>query len=137
MALTSRAVDASGDGAVVVGFSQAPTGAKRAFVWDAEDGMRDLRDVLVGTYGFDLTGWTLTDANGISDDANVLVLGRNEALFIPKGSSYWFDSSGDDKLIILRTGTQRGSDRIIDGRTVPSQRTARGAQHVEPKELPF
>jgi mannose-6-phosphate isomerase-like protein (cupin superfamily) len=73
----------------------------------------------------------------LDNDANVLLVGRNEAVHIPRGSSYWFESSGAEKLIILRTGTQLGSDRIIDGKLVPSQRTTGNAKHLKPKELPF
>ena len=39
-----------------------------AFIWDAQNQMRDLRDVLVNDFSLDLTGWTLTQATGISDD---------------------------------------------------------------------
>ena len=70
-------------------------------------------------------------------DENVVVAGQYDAIFLPRGSSYWFESSGTDKLIILRTGTQTGSDRIIDGRLVKSQRTPENGVFVQPKELPF
>jgi len=43
-----------------------------AFVWDQTHGMRDLQVVLVGL-GLDLTGWTLTEATGISDDGLTIV----------------------------------------------------------------
>ena len=54
-----------------------------------------------------------------------------------RGSSYWFHSSSDTKLIMLRTGSEQGSDRLIGGQIVPSRRTGPGAERVEPKELPF
>jgi quercetin dioxygenase-like cupin family protein len=73
----------------------------------------------------------------IEDDDNVVVANKHDAIFLPRGTSYWFLSSGDEKLIILRTGTETGSDRIIEGRTVPSQRTKGNAEYVQPKELPF
>ena len=70
-------------------------------------------------------------------DENVVVAGRYDAIFLPRGSHYWFESTGAEKLIILRTGTQPGSDRIIEGRLVSSNRTREDAAHVQPKELPF
>jgi hypothetical protein len=42
-----------------------------AFIWDATNGMRDLKTVLED-YGLDLTGWTLTEARAISDDGTVI-----------------------------------------------------------------
>jgi hypothetical protein len=44
-----------------------------AFIWDADNGMRSLQDVLTGDFGLDLTGWTLEKARGISDDGTVIV----------------------------------------------------------------
>jgi probable HAF family extracellular repeat protein len=62
------AVFVSADGAVVVG-----TGYPRdPFIWDATNGIRNLRDVLVSR-GLDLTGWTLTAATGISADGLTIV----------------------------------------------------------------
>lgn len=71
------------------------------------------------------------------EDENVLVANQYDAIHLPAGTAYWFTSTGEDKLIILRTGTETGSDRIIEGRLVPSQRTTSNAEHVEPRELPF
>ncbi len=74
----SHAHDVSGDGAIVVGYSGYDT--PRAFIWDAHDGMRDLRDVLVNDFGLDLTGWRLARALGISDDGMTIVgVGYNPA----------------------------------------------------------
>ena len=73
----------------------------------------------------------------IESDDNIVVANKYDAVFLPKGTSYWFESSGGEKLIILRTGTETGSDRIIGGRTVPSRRTTAGAERVLPRELPF
>ena len=44
----------------------------RAFIWDAQDGMRDLQTLLV-SLGADLTGWSLTEARAISADGRVIV----------------------------------------------------------------
>ncbi|MBN1556462.1 MAG: hypothetical protein JXA11_17105 [Phycisphaerae bacterium] len=68
----SKAADASADGSRIVGYGCVPTGI-HAFVWDAENGMRDLNDLLVDEFGVDLTGWTLQNATGISDDGTVIV----------------------------------------------------------------
>ena len=62
----------SGDGTVVVGSSWSEAGAE-AFVWDATNGMRSLRALLVDQHELDLTGWTLMSANGVSDDGQTIV----------------------------------------------------------------
>lgn len=71
------------------------------------------------------------------EDDNVVVANKFDAIHLPAGTAYWFTSTGEDKLIILRTGTETGSDRIIEGRLVPSQRTTANAEFVEARELPF
>ena len=43
-----------------------------AFIWDQSNGIRILQDVLIDL-GLDLTGWTLTEATGISDDGLTIV----------------------------------------------------------------
>ena len=65
--LYSAALDASADGSVIVGDSGG------AFIWDAENGIRNLQDVLVNDFDLDLTGWTLWSAEGISDDGLTIV----------------------------------------------------------------
>jgi quercetin dioxygenase-like cupin family protein len=73
----------------------------------------------------------------LEDDANEIVVDKYEAVFLPKGTNYWFTSTGDTTLIILRVGTQQGSDRIIDGQLVKSHRTAETGKFAPAKELPF
>ena len=50
---------------LVVGFADDATG-QRAFIWDAVNGMRDLQVLLEAELGSDLTGWTLTEASGMT-----------------------------------------------------------------------
>ncbi len=81
----------SGDGSIVVGSasleslnadsSVSPTNNINApFLWDEARGMRDLADVLQLDYGLDLSGWTLNEATGISDDGSTIIgNGRNPA----------------------------------------------------------
>lgn len=66
----SEALAVSADGSVIVGGSISGDSGYmgEAFIWDAENGMRSLRDVLTTEYGFDLTGWHLYKATGISAD---------------------------------------------------------------------
>ena len=71
----------------------------------------------------------------IDDDANVVVAGQYEAVYLPRGTNYWFLSSGSTKLIMIRVGTEQGSDRIIDGELVLSRRAS--AARAPVKELPF
>lgn len=73
----------------------------------------------------------------LESDDNILRVGKFEAVFLPKGSNYWFHSAGNEKLIMLRVGTETGSDRIIDGQVVKSNRTTERANHAPVKELPF
>lgn len=72
--LESEANDASVDGGVIVGSSSLDFNSyPEAAIWDAEHGMQLLHDVLVDDYGFDLSGWTLREAEAISDDGKVIV----------------------------------------------------------------
>ncbi len=68
----SCAIDVSADGSIIVGYGYTAAGST-AFIWDADNGMRNLRDVLVNEYGLDLTGWILSWANGISADGTTIV----------------------------------------------------------------
>lgn len=61
------AVAASGDGSIIVGM------AGSAFIWDANHGIRNLKEVLMLRYQFDLADWTLTEATAISADALTIV----------------------------------------------------------------
>jgi mannose-6-phosphate isomerase-like protein (cupin superfamily) len=73
----------------------------------------------------------------LENDDNIVVAKAMEAVFLPKGTNYWFHSSGDQKLVMLRVGTEQGSDRIIDGKLVKSNRTGDSARYAPAKELPF
>lgn len=66
----SNAYAVSGDGEIIVGGSNGDEGA---FIWDAENGTRSIKDVLELDYGLDLTGWTLRNAQGISSDGLTFV----------------------------------------------------------------
>jgi uncharacterized membrane protein len=66
----SEANSVSADGSTIVGVVHAP--AERAFIWDEVAGMRFL-DVVLTDLGLDLTGWTLGEATGISNDGRVIV----------------------------------------------------------------
>ena len=68
----SFAFDMSADGSVVVGQGNGVLG-REAFIWDATNGMQNLKDFLESQLGLDLTGWTLTDAWDISADGNTIV----------------------------------------------------------------
>ena len=73
----SRAMAVSGDGSVIVGDSaKADWSDCRAFVWTAEDGMRDLREVLAAL-GADMDGWALWRACDVSDNG-LIIVGRGD-----------------------------------------------------------
>jgi probable HAF family extracellular repeat protein len=55
------ATGVSSDGLLVVG-----NGSFGPFIWDSVNGMRNLHDLLTIDYGLNLTGWTLSEATGIS-----------------------------------------------------------------------
>ena len=69
--LRSRAKDLTADSSLVVGNSDTALGSE-AFIWDNTNGMQRLSDVLIGL-GLNLTGWTLTDAAGITNDGRFVV----------------------------------------------------------------
>jgi probable HAF family extracellular repeat protein len=70
----SEASATNGYGTLVGGFSQSTTGApKKAFIWDATNGIRDLATEVLTPAGVDLTGWTLAEVTGMSMDGSVLV----------------------------------------------------------------
>ena len=65
------------DGSVIVGIGNTDLGDE-AFIWDATNGIRNLRMVLITDYGLDLTNWTLREARGISADGLTIVgIGTN------------------------------------------------------------
>jgi probable HAF family extracellular repeat protein len=74
----SRANGVSADGSVVVGDAFSP--GNEAIIWDADHGMRLLRDALVNEFGLgvSLAGWTLYSATGVSANGQVIVgYGKN------------------------------------------------------------
>lgn len=70
----SQAWCISDDGSIVVGRSTVGRNFDvEVFIWDANNGMRNLKDVLEIEYGLDLTGWKLEWARGISQDGSTIV----------------------------------------------------------------
>jgi len=78
--IVSEAFDVSADGSVVVGESEYDG----AFIWTDPTGMLDPEDVLTAL-GVDLTGWSLGDAMGISDDG-LTIVGTGQS---PSGIEGW------------------------------------------------
>ena len=70
----SEAFDVSGDGSIVVGY-RLGMGDYEAFIWDVDNGLRDVKDVLKDDYDLtdDVNDWDLRYATGISDDGTVIV----------------------------------------------------------------
>lgn len=83
--LNEVAWDASASGSVIVGSRGYGPGA-RAFIWDAQNGMRDLQTVLESVLGYALPAWTLTEARGISDDG-LTITGIGSFAFNPPQAS--------------------------------------------------
>jgi probable HAF family extracellular repeat protein len=65
----------SADGSVVVGnyLNDNNDGRFGAFIWTSATGMRNLQDMLVNDLGYNLTGWSLGFAQGISADGRWVV----------------------------------------------------------------
>jgi uncharacterized membrane protein len=72
------------DGSIVVG-DTASAGGQVAFIWDATNGMRSLRDVLINDYALPLAGWTLTVAHAMTPDGSVIVGGGINPAGAPEG----------------------------------------------------
>ncbi|MBK8270786.1 MAG: PEP-CTERM sorting domain-containing protein [Planctomycetes bacterium] len=106
----SSATAVSADGSIIVGQGTASTG-EVAFIWDQSHGMRDLRELLVGDFGLDLTGWTLRYVSDISADGRVIVgtginpAGDNEAFraVVPEPGSVTLLCFASCLILIRRT----------------------------------
>ncbi|MBX3376388.1 MAG: hypothetical protein KF678_05230 [Phycisphaeraceae bacterium] len=76
----SFAFAANADGSVIVGMATiegapgpfGPGSASRAFIWDAQNGMRDLQATLMAA-GAPMTGWNLKEARAVSADGRTIV----------------------------------------------------------------
>ena len=122
----------SGDGDIVLPGSERLSGVIKRYAAGGENRMH--------THPSEDHTFYILQGQGtfrIENDDNVLVADAFDAIHLPAGTAYWFESTGGEKLIILRVGTETGSDRIIGDRLVTSRRTTAGAKHVEPRELPF
>lgn len=51
----------------MVGISDFTSG-NEAFIWDQGSGMQNFQGALVGTYSLELTGWHLSEVQGVSSD---------------------------------------------------------------------
>lgn len=72
--LYSFAEGTSASGDCIVGTSQDGMGTFEAMLWNDVQGLRRLRDVLEDLgLGAELAGWTLTQANDVSDDCTTVV----------------------------------------------------------------
>lgn len=66
--------DVSADGRVIVGmaYTDAANTNSTAYYWDTANGLRPV-DKMLTEAGLDLEGWTLTSAQGVSDDGGTLM----------------------------------------------------------------
>lgn len=118
----SRALGVSADGSIVVGHGCISEGLGcdlEPFVWDAEHGMRALRDVLVNNYNVDLTGWELKVAGSVSANGLTII----GSCFSPAGDGEaWIvrlpdcnkNGIADDLDIIDGTSDDADADTIPD-----------------------
>jgi len=61
------------DGSIIVGSVRPDSEVELAFIWDQQHGVRKLQEVVQTEFGIKLKGWTLTHAQGISDNGAVIV----------------------------------------------------------------
>ena len=94
----SRARGVSADGSVIVGQCYGEAGFE-AFIWDATNGMRSVRQVLVSQFGLgaNLRGWKLRAATAVSADGSVVV-------------GYGMNPDGNQEAWIARLGKQSSTD---------------------------
>jgi probable HAF family extracellular repeat protein len=70
---SSSAKAVSVDGSVIAGYANGESGITAA-IWDSLHGFRDLKQILEGDYGLDLSEWAyLNQATAISDDGLTIV----------------------------------------------------------------
>jgi probable HAF family extracellular repeat protein len=67
----STALSVTADGSIVVGHATSGVGSE-AFIWDRDNGMRSLNEVIVDDYGINLNGWFLIGDTKISSDGRII-----------------------------------------------------------------
>lgn len=60
------------DGKLIVGYDESP-GPRTAVIWNANNQIRSIQDLLTNDNGLDLAGWQLEEATDISHDGSVIV----------------------------------------------------------------
>jgi mannose-6-phosphate isomerase-like protein (cupin superfamily) len=78
-------------------------------------------------------------------EENVVVVNQHDAVLLPRMAYYWFKSTGDEKLIMLRvSNSKENRSRLYpDGTPIPSYSSMRDAgrtdsrPHAPARDLPF
>jgi len=113
----SSAEGITADGSAVWGSSESASHQKHAFIWDETNGMRNVQDMLTNDYGLDLTGWSLSITEGISDDGRVIIgYGRN-----PSGNTEAWMAVLAPLLTCVATGNWNDATTWDDGTVTPSE----------------
>jgi autotransporter-associated beta strand protein/probable HAF family extracellular repeat protein len=94
---SSQANAVSSDGAVIVGSSTTSSGTDAAFRWTSNLGMQPIQGILAAG-GFDVSGFQLDNATGVSGDGTVIV-GAGWIAHIPVNAFALFDLAGADHTI--------------------------------------
>ena len=79
------------------------------------------------------------EASFHDQDDNITVLKKYQGILLPKGAYYWFQSTGDTNLVMLRvhasTGPAVGDDRVgVDGQPMPGDSIEN--KHTAPVPVP-
>jgi mannose-6-phosphate isomerase-like protein (cupin superfamily) len=73
-------------------------------------------------------------ANFHDKEGNSRILGRNDGIMLPRGTHYWFQSCGDEPLVMLRVGASKERAAVprvgVDGRPLPGH--SKENKHEEP-----
>jgi len=128
--INSNGAAVSADGTIVFGWGNTSIG-NEAFIWDAANGMRNLRTLLINDYGLNLTGWILSTGTGMSADGRVFTgeginpAGQTEAWIadirpaeVPEPSSLILAFTALGAIGVRRCGRQRrlgANDRTSAG----------------------
>lgn len=109
--IESQALGVSANGTQIVGRIRTAETGDRAFIWDSVSGMRDLNEVLVSEYGLPLSGWTLTEARGITES------GPGETTIVGTGTNPSGDAEGWVAVLVVprcRDGIDNDGDGDAD-----------------------
>jgi mannose-6-phosphate isomerase-like protein (cupin superfamily) len=70
------------------------------------------------------------------DEDNISIVSKYEGIMLPRGAYYWFQSTGDENLVLLRVGAGRKSDRNYRLGTEGRPLTREENKHIDGVPIP-